>query len=81
MQFTEVYAWVARDKDGNEGIPAVNAGNGHIIPLVSAHRERIELLRPSALGVLDEPGATVSLIRFTTREVLEEHGPREEEPK
>jgi hypothetical protein len=70
-----IYAWVATETDGSEGIcsgdfeiPGI--GKRHM-PLIGADRDRIESLRPIAEYVHRATGCPVRMVRFTLREDLE----------
>ena len=69
MKINEMYAFVATEEDGTEGIPAVRMGNT-FYPLVGADMDRIESLRHLAQGFADE-GVPIKLVRFSTAEILE----------
>jgi hypothetical protein len=68
--------FVSVDGDG-EGIVAACGPDGLWIPLVAADRQRVERLRPIARRIGQETGATIRLIRFTTRTELEVIEPKE----
>lgn len=76
---TEIYAWVAKTPEGNEGIPAVRTPGDLVIPLVTNNPERVELLRSSAMQVLEEPGVSLKLVKFTARVELEDFPAKETE--
>jgi hypothetical protein len=69
-KITILYAWVVEHPDGEDGIPAINAGDGTVLPLVGSDRERIESLRHAALSCAMQ-GMPVKLCKFSTMEVLE----------
>lgn len=69
MKISEIYAFVATEEDGTEGIPAVRMGNT-FYPLVGADLDRIESLRHLAQAFADD-GVPMKLVRFSTAEVLE----------
>lgn len=67
-----LYAWVATEKDGGEGVcGAFIAGLGGMVPLVGADRERVDSLRPYAELTRKTTGCPVRLVRFSRREDLE----------
>ena len=66
-----VYAWVAEEPDGSEGIIAVKLKD-QWHPLVGADPERIESFRDAAMSIHHTTLMPVRLLRFTTREILEE---------
>lgn len=74
---TEMWAWVVEETPGNEGVPAT-AQPGHrpgeilIVPLVGGDRDRVESYRDAAIALRISLNRPVRLVRFTTREVIEE---------
>jgi hypothetical protein len=66
-----LYAWVATEPDGGEGICSMQFGDTHM-PLIGADRARIESLRLSAQQVRQLSGCTIRLVEFSTRTVIEE---------
>jgi hypothetical protein len=66
-----LYAWVATEPDGGEGVASVQLGGVHM-PMVGADMDRIKSLRPHAELVRRATGYPVRLIRFAMREDLEE---------
>ncbi len=75
-KITELYAWVCTEPSGDEGVPAIDGGNGTVLPMMGADRERIESLRLHAKAVAHVMGLPVKLCLFTGMQVLEEHEPR-----
>lgn len=76
---TEIYAWIAKTPDGNEGIPAVGTPSGLVIPLVGGDLSRVESLRPQALQVLEEAGVSLKLVKFIERVELESFDAKEQD--
>lgn len=66
-----IYAWIATEPDGGEGVCAHSMPRLGLVPLVGADRERVESLRPFARAVAKQSGCPVRLVCFTTRNVLE----------
>jgi hypothetical protein len=66
-----IYAWVAKEPDGGEGVCSVQLGDVHM-PLVGADIERVKSVRPYAEMIRQETGYPVRLVRFSRREDLEE---------
>jgi hypothetical protein len=52
QKIERLYAWIATEADGKEGVPAVTAPDGTVCPLVGADRARIESFREIARGAL-----------------------------
>ena len=72
QKIEELYAWVAIEKDGGEGIIGAVLSQG-IVPLIGADRERIESYRQFAIHAALAADVPFKLVRFSTREILEEH--------
>jgi hypothetical protein len=66
-----LYAWVATEPDGGEGVCSAQIGEIHM-PLVGADIDRIKSLRDYAELVRRATGYPVRLLRFSRREDLEE---------
>jgi hypothetical protein len=69
---TELYAWVATEPDGSEGIVVVTLVGGMIMPLVGGDQDRMQSLRGHAEAARRNTGFPIRLVRFGHREVLEE---------
>ena len=65
-----LYAWVATEPDGGEGVCSAQLGDVHM-PLVGADMERIKSLRRYAELARAASGYPVRLVRFSRREDLE----------
>jgi hypothetical protein len=65
-----LYAWVATEPDGGEGICSAQIGGTHM-PLVGANMDRIKSLRLYAEAVRRMSGYPVRLVRFGSRDDLE----------
>ncbi len=48
LRITELYAFISKDRDGNEGVMGIAKANGMLIPLIGADIERVESLKPIA---------------------------------
>ena len=71
QKINKMYAWVATDEDGGEGIIAHMNSVGQWMPLVGADRARIEAHREFVVGMRKEINKPISLIEFSDRKVLE----------
>lgn len=74
-KITSLYAWVATEANGGEGIPAVSMmmGNGEwIMPLFGADMDRIKSLRGEAVRLKAELGIRLRLCRFQLADELDE---------
>jgi hypothetical protein len=65
-----LYAWVATEPDGGEGICSAQLGDIHM-PLVGADMERMLSLRPFAEAAHLATGYPVRLVQFSKRVDLE----------
>lgn len=74
-QITELYAWICKEADGGDGLPAVDLGGGFPMPMIGADRARVESLRPFAAEIVLTMGHPIKLVRFHQMEVLEELEP------
>lgn len=71
-KITEIYAFIADDVGpDDEGIPAMMVGNV-LYPMVAADVERVETMRPFAVTISKETGKKIKLVKFTTREEVED---------
>jgi hypothetical protein len=66
-----IYAWVAEEPDGGEGVCGAQLGS-FSMPLLGADMERIASLRPYAEMARAASGYPVRLVRYAHRENLEE---------
>lgn len=48
LKITEIFAFVSKDKNGNEGIMGAMMNNGTWMPLIGADQERVDSLIPVA---------------------------------
>jgi len=69
LKIDALYAWIATDSRGGEGIPALSTPLGEM-PMIGADRDRIESLRPHAMKVAGQ-GYTVRLVAFACVGTLE----------
>lgn len=68
LKIEKLYAWVATEPDGGEGVCAVHIpALGGMVPLVGADRERIESYRPHAEQTRKASGYPVRMVEFSTR--------------
>lgn len=65
-----LYAWIATDATGEDGVPAIAGPHGPI-PMVGSDKARIESLRPAAEQLNRDEGYPVRLVEFTGMVVLE----------
>jgi hypothetical protein len=66
-----LYAWVAIEPDGGEGVCAGKIG-GAWAPFIGADLARVESYRDLAMAVSKATGLRVMLVRYDGRFVLEE---------
>jgi hypothetical protein len=67
-----LYAWVTLDARGNEGIAAGMLPGLGTTPLVAGNEGTARKLRVVAETIAHSSGYAVRLVKFTTREVVEE---------
>ena len=72
-----VYAFIANDDDGSEGIPAFVAENNLVVPMIAADLDRVETLRPIAEEMAEMKGIIITLAKFDNRENLERFVPED----
>jgi hypothetical protein len=65
-----IYAWVATEPDGGEGVCAALIG-GMVVPLVNADMDRVRRLRPHVEEARRLSGRPVHLVCYGRREDLE----------
>lgn len=65
-----LYAWIATEPDGGEGLCSAQIGDTHM-PLIGADMDRIKSMRPAAEAVRRASGYQVRLVRYGRREDLE----------
>lgn len=72
----ELFTFVAEDKgpddEGIVAMPFISQEGSVMMPLVGADMSRIKSLRPWAEEIKRRTGKSVKLLRFSSREVLEE---------
>jgi hypothetical protein len=69
-----IYAWVATEADGSEGICAhamMYKGAEMLMPLVGADRARVEALRPFARSIAERTGSPIRLVLFSKAATIE----------
>lgn len=71
QKIERIYAWIATEADGGEGICSTMIGNMQM-PMVGADRERVESLRPHAAALARELKIPVKLKLFSNGVVLDE---------
>ena len=59
-----LYAWIATEPNGREGVPMVNSPEGGWVPLIGADRDRIESFREHARYYQRQLGCSVRLVCF-----------------
>lgn len=77
-QITELWAWIVREADGGDGVPAMTLpveGIDHMTPMMGADEERVRSLEPHAREIAARFGCPLRLVRFSHGEVIEEWGP------
>lgn len=75
----EMFAFVADEGGGDEGVVATHTGAGWM-PLVGADMNRVDSLRPLAEELARITGREIRLIKFTNREDLDVLSPLRKKP-
>jgi len=71
QKITRVYAWVAEEPDGGEGILTMQSPSGRMIPLIGADRARVENYQDLAEDVAGHTGYPVRLKVFSAGTVID----------
>lgn len=71
LRIDAMFACIVLDDDGTEGIPAVLAPDGMIIPLVGADMTRLAQIRAMVLSDPVLLGKRIEIVKFSQRERLE----------
>lgn len=72
QKIERLYAWVATEPDGGEGVCSMLTADNMHIPLIGADRERIESLRSVAVLISHATGYKVQLKVFGSGVVIDE---------
>lgn len=64
-----MYAFIAIDEDGDEGVCAMYTPEGWV-PMVGSDMERVDTLRKVAAGIARRSGKIVHLRRFSNMEIV-----------
>lgn len=67
LKITEIYAFISKDKNGNEGIMGVKQIDGSWMPLIGADIERVESLVPVADKIKQLTGVDYEIRYFIRR--------------
>lgn len=67
LRITELYAFVAKDENGHEGIMAFQTPEGVYMPLIGADIERVHYLKPLADKVAAQSGKQYEIRYFTQK--------------
>jgi hypothetical protein len=75
QRIDKLYAWIAREEDGGEGLVAAKLPNLGWLPLVGADRERMESLRELAMNTARGSHRPVRLKVFSRGVTIDEIDP------
>jgi len=67
LRITELYAFVSKDKLGNEGIMGFSLLNGNMMPMIGADIERVDSLIPIANKIKKETGMDYEIRYFEVK--------------
>lgn len=65
LRIDEIYAFVAKHPNGDEGVMAFLATTGVYMPMVAADVDRVRSLVPVARNIARQAGVTFTIRRFT----------------
>lgn len=70
FEITEIWAFIAVDDDGDEGLTSFQQNN-KLIPMIAADEDRVAIYMPIAKAMAKKSGKKVRLVKFTMREDVE----------
>jgi len=76
-----LFAFVAVDAEGGEGVVGVPHPFFGIVPAIGADEARVRSLRPAVEELQRITGKRIQLVMFSTRTVIEELLPKEPPPQ
>ena len=68
IKITELYAFIAKDEEGQEGLCAFEVG-GLMMPMVAADFARVESLMKVAIEMVEHTGTQIAIYKFTNKEI------------
>jgi hypothetical protein len=71
LKIDSMYAFIAKDKEGEEGVVGMKTHDGWI-PMVGADMDRVNSLMPIAKMIAEQTGVTIKLYLFTGRTEITE---------
>jgi hypothetical protein len=72
QKIERLYAWIATEPGGGEGVCSWLMPEGVHMPLIGADMARIESLAPHAALIARATGDPIRLVEFSTRRVIRE---------
>jgi hypothetical protein len=79
LRIDQVWAFVAVDEDGNEGVCAAPFTGMGVVPLIAADEARLASILPVAQRIATMSGRTVKLIKLSVREELQVFHPEKQD--
>lgn len=76
LKIDQMFAFIAVDEKGDEGVVGMRAPNGEWAPFVGADEARANSLKPYAEEIATVSGREVKLVRFTTRAEIQTITPK-----
>jgi hypothetical protein len=70
LRIEEMYAYVVMDDDNTEGVPAFQARDGMMMPMMGADMAKADMLLGLAQRAATQLGKRVTLVRFSVREEI-----------
>ena len=75
LRIDELYAFISKDEEGNEGLCGYSPQPGVYIGMVCANPERVAILKPLADDIAKQGNREIRLVKFSIRTELETYNP------
>lgn len=67
LRITEIYAFIAKDEQGHEGVMGFSDRNGNMMPMIGADVDRVDSLIPMANKISEMTGQKYEIRYFTQK--------------
>ena len=67
----EVYAFVTKDREGNEGVVTIINPTGQMQPLIAFDDAQLDLMKGASQQIANETKQDIKMLKFTAREELD----------
>lgn len=64
LKIERIYAWIATEKDGSEGVPSMSTPDGWHHAMLGADKERVESYREQVVMLRKQLGIPIRLVCF-----------------